>query len=178
MTDYDKYIELLKLKNEEAFEFIYHNTKALVYSIILGIVKDRSASEDLMQDTYLTMLEKINQYKYGSNFRSWLLAIARNKAIDYYRRRQKETFIDPEQEDTVLPTVKAVGERNLLVTDILNSLSPIERTIFLLYIVDDLKHREIAEALNLPLGTVLWHYNKATKKIKSIQGGDNIGKKK
>ncbi|MDD4077624.1 MAG: RNA polymerase sigma factor [Bacilli bacterium] len=178
MTNYDKYIESLKLKDEEAFAFIYHDTKALVYSIILGIVDDRSASEDLMQDTYLTMLEKINQYKSGTNFRSWLLAIARNKAIDYYRRKQKETFIEPEQADFILPRTNAVGERNLLISDILYSLSQIERTVFLLYIVDDLKHREIAEVLDLPLGTVLWHYNKATKKIKKIKGDENIGKKR
>ena len=177
MTNYDHYIELLKLKDEKAFEFIYHETKALVYSLILGIVKDRMVCEDLMQDTYLTMIEKIHQYKPGTNFKSWLLVIARNKAIDYYRRSLRETNIDPEFEDIILPTTDPVGEKNLLIEEILNNLSQIERTIFLLYIMDDLKHREIAQILDMPLGTVLWHYNKACKKIKKLQGGENLEKK-
>lgn len=178
MTNYDHYIELLKLKDEKAFEFIYHETKALVYSLILGIVKDRIVCEDLMQEVYLTMIEKIHQYELGTNFKSWLLVIARNKAIDHYRRSLRETIIDPDLQDIILPTTNPVGEKNLLVEEILNKLSETERTVFLLYIMDDLKHREIAEILAMPLGTVLWHYNKACKKIKQLQGGENLEKKK
>lgn len=172
MTDFDKYIPLLKEKNEEAFEIVYQQTKKLVYIIIVGIIKDRSEVEDIMQDTYITMLEKINQYRLGTSFQNWLLTIARNKAIDHYRKKQRELLIDEEIEDIVLPKTEAIGEKNILVEEMLNLLQPIEKTIFLFRNLENLKNREIAEILDLPLGTVLWHYSNAVKKIKKYKDDD------
>lgn len=125
-----------------------------------------------MQDTYLTMLEKINFYKKGTNFLSWLCTIARNKAIDYYRRKSKETLIDVVESDSILPKTKATGERNVLVEEILNTLSDIERQVFLLHIMQNLTHKEIAKILKIPLGTSLWHYQKAIRKINKMKGSD------
>ena len=168
MTNYNDYIELLKDKDDEAFTFIYNETKHAVYAMIVSIVKDRDISQDLMQDTYITMLEKINQYQPNRSFLNWLLVIARNKAIDYYRKKKREVLIDQNDNEVIFPNVSPSGERNVLIDDMLNHLSEIERTIFLLKIVEDLKSIEIAKILNLPLGTVLWHYNKAIKKIKKL----------
>lgn len=167
MANYDAYIEALKQKNEQAFEYIYHETKATIFAIIIAIVKDKDVSQDLLQDTYITMLEKINQYQLGKNFLSWLAVIARNKAIDYYRRKQKETLIDVTESEYLLPSVNPQGEKSSLVSELLNLLSDVERQIFLLHIMQNLPHREISKIMNLPLGTVLWHYQKAIKKIKN-----------
>ncbi|MGD9887051.1 MAG: RNA polymerase sigma factor [Bacilli bacterium] len=167
MANYDPYIEALKQKNEQAFEYIYHETKATIFAIIIAIVKDKDVSQDLLQDTYITMLEKINQYQLGKNFLSWLAVIARNKAIDYYRRKQKETLIDVTESEYLLPSVNPQGEKSSLVSELLNLLSDVERQIFLLHIMQNLPHREISKIMNLPLGTVLWHYQKAIKKIKN-----------
>lgn len=172
MANYDEYIQALKQKDEPAFEYIYNETKATVYAIIVAIVKDRDASQDIMQDTYICMLEKINQYELGRNFLSWLAAIARNKAIDYYRRKQKETLIDVQESEFILPIVEAKGERNSLVSEMLSVLSDVERQIFLLHIMQDLPHREIAKIMDMPLGTTLWHYSKAIKKIKKMKGSE------
>ena len=167
MANYDAYIEALRQKDEQAFEFIYHETKATVYAVIVGIVKDRDACQDLMQDTYITMLEKINQYQVGRNFLSWLATIARNKAIDYYRRKQKETLVDVAESESLMPTEQAQGERRVLVDELLALLTDIERQIFLLRIMQNLPHREIAKIVNLPLGTSLWHFRRAMKKIRA-----------
>lgn len=168
MAKYDDLIELLKQKDEEAFEYVYHETKHAVYAIIVSIVKDRDISQDIMQDTYITMLEKINQYQIGKNFLSWLLVIARNKAIDHYRFKQREILIDANDSETILPITAACGERNVIVDEILNTLTEIERNIFVLRTVEDLTSKEIANILNMPLGTVLWHYSRAIKKIKKL----------
>lgn len=168
MADYEKYIEKLKVKDEDAFNIIYQSTKHVVYATIVSVVKDRSASEDIMQETYITMLEKINQYQEGRKFLNWLLIIARNKAIDYYRRHKKTILVDPELEDITFPTTSPQGERSILVNEVLNRLNEIERSVFLLRTVQGLKNKDIAIILKMPLGTVLWHYHKAIKKIKEI----------
>lgn len=172
MANYEEYIDKLKIKDEDAFEAVYQGTKNAVYAIIIAIIKDRSMGEDIMQETYLTMLEKINTYQKGRNFTTWLLQIARNKAIDYYRLQKHTQLVDPDLEDITFPCTNATGERSLLISELLDLLNENERSIFLLKIVESLKMREIASILKMPLGTVLWHYNKAVKKIKQIQGGE------
>jgi len=172
MAKYEAYIEALAQKDEQAFEYIYHETKASVYAIIVGIVKDRDISQDIMQDTYITMIEKIHQYKRGKNFLSWLLTIARNKAIDYYRKKGKETLIDATAAEVILPKTAPQGERNVLVEEMLNLLTTKERQVFLLYIMDNLSHKQIAKTMKIPLGTSIWHYRNAIKKINKMKGSD------
>lgn len=174
MVDYESYIDGLINKDEQAFEYIYNSTKTSVYAIIVAIVRDRETANDLMQDTYITMIEKIHQYKKRNNFLTWLLVIARNKAIDYYRRNRKVTLIDIEHADTILPKTPPEGERALLVEEMLNLLSNTERQVFLLHIMQDLPHREIAKIMKIPIGTSLWHYQKALKKIKKAKGSDEF----
>ena len=172
MAKYEAYIEALARKDEQAFEYIYQETNASVYAIIVAIVKDRDISQDLMQDTYISMIEKIHQYKKGRNFLSWLLVIARNKAIDYYRRKSREILIDVSESDMILPKTSPQGERNILVEEMLGTLTDIERQVFLLYIMENMSHREIARVLNIPLGSSLWYYNNAKKKINKVKGSD------
>jgi len=178
MTNYDQFIEALKDKDEETFEYIYNETKHAVYAMIVSIIKDKTESQDLMQDTYITMLEKIDQYKIGKSFLNWLLVIARNKAIDYYRRKKHEVLVDISESDDLLPVTSPIGERSALVNEMLDNLTEIERSVFLLRIIQNFKNREIAKILNLPLGTVLWHQSKAMKKIKNIRGGEGNETKK
>ncbi|MFA7435219.1 MAG: RNA polymerase sigma factor [Bacilli bacterium] len=172
MANYEDYIEAIKQKDDQAFEYIYNSTKNSVYAIIVAIVKDKDIANDLMQDTYMTMIEKINQYKRGRNFKTWLLTIARNKAIDYYRKKQNEVLIDISESEYILPKTQATSERNILVEEILNLLTDIERQVFLLSIMENLTHREISKILKIPIGTSLWHYQKAIKKIKKVKGSD------
>lgn len=172
MADLEKYIDGLTKKDEACFEAIYEETKTSVYAIIVAIVKDRDIANDLMQDTYLTMIEKIHQYKREKKFLPWLLTIARNKAIDYYRERKKEIVLDVIEFDSYIAKTPPKGERNALIEEMLRSLSDIELQVFLLYTMQNLKHKEIAKILNIPLGTSLWHYNKALKKINKLKGSD------
>jgi len=172
MAKLEKYIDGLFQKDEASFEAIYNDTKNSVYAIIVAIVKDRDIANDLMQDTYLTMLEKLHQYKRGRSFKTWLLTIARNKAIDYYRKKKKEILINVNKADTILPQTSPQGERNILVREMLAQLDDMERQVFLLYITENLKHREIAKILDIPIGTSIWYYQKAIKKIKQMKGSD------
>ena len=77
MPNFDDYIERLRHKDNEAFEYIYEHSKRGVYAIIVAIVKDRQTTEDLMQDTYIKMLKNINQYQVGRNFNAWITQIAK-----------------------------------------------------------------------------------------------------
>lgn len=73
--DLNQAIERLKVKDEVAFEYIYSVTSKLVYTVIIGIIKDHSATEDLMQDTYIKMIQSINSYNNKHKFNTWLTTI-------------------------------------------------------------------------------------------------------
>lgn len=164
MIAYDKYIDGLIEKDNKAFEVIYENTKKGVFSMIISIVKNRAVTEDLMQDTYMKMIQKIHQYKKGKNFYAWLLQIAKNTALDYYRKEKRMTLVDPQENEYMFN--KAMNNpENYMVLDMVKPLNVEEKQVVLLRIVSDLKFKDIATTLNKPIGTILWIYNKAIKKL-------------
>lgn len=162
--DYKSLVEKIKEKDEAAFEAIYHDTKYVIYSMIISIVKDRFLAEDIMQDVYIKMVQKINYYNPKYKFINWLITIAKNEALDNVRRK-KEVLLDDDKLDYFSNPEKE-KKTEIDIGKHLKVLDQEEKQIVLLKIVQDLKHREIAEIVDKPLGTVIWIYNKAIKKMK------------
>jgi RNA polymerase sigma-70 factor (ECF subfamily) len=152
------------------FDEIYHATKGLVYHTILSVIKDRSLAEDLMQDTYLKALDSIHSFKPRYSFQSWLVRIAKNLAINEYNRRKRLQSFDPAETPQVFGQEESNVENQMMVEEMLSSLSDLEREIVTLHVLGDLKHREIAEIVGKPLGTVTWTYQQAIKKMKQQFG--------
>lgn len=152
------------------FDSIYHDTKSLVYYTILNITKDTSLAEDIMQDAYLKALEKIQSFKPTYSFKSWIVMIARNLAINEYNRRKRELAFDPNQDEYIFGQEESSSEKQLIVKEMLDSLNDIEQEIVVLHVLGDLKHREIASMLGKPLGTITWTYQQAMKKLRNQFG--------
>jgi len=164
LIDYDLYIDDLIEKDNSAFEVIYENTKKGVFSMILSIVNNKAATEDLMQDTYMKMIQRIKQYKKGRNFYAWLLQIAKNTALDYYRKEKRVNVYDPQENEHMFDS-EHIDQNNYAVYDMIKPLDDEEKQVVLLRIVSDLKFKDIAMVVEKPIGTVLWIYNKAIKKL-------------
>ncbi|MFA5471229.1 MAG: RNA polymerase sigma factor [Acholeplasmataceae bacterium] len=164
-----KYIDKLRQRDEDTFEYIYDLTKKGVYIIIFNIVKDHEVTRDIMQDVYLKMLDSIGSYQTKTNFYNWLLMIAKNQAIDNYRREKKIVHIDETDFIEQFSSQEETPEEKDIFDRLLSVLSEDERQIVLLKIVDNLKHKDIAALLNMPLGTVLWMYQEALKKMKEVR---------
>ena len=120
-----------------------------------------------MQETYLKALEKIHTYKPRSSFNSWIVTIARNLAINEYNRRKRELKIDPQENEIIFGTIDSMSEKELIVKEMLEYLNMEEREIIIMHVIGDMKHREIAEVLGKPIGTVTWKYNEAINKLKN-----------
>jgi len=166
-TDINELVKQLQNGDITAFDSIYYQTKNIVYYSIFLILKDNQLSEDIMQDTYLKALSKIHTYKRKAHFKSWLVRIAKNLAINEFNRRKREMLIDLNDQEYILGSVPSTVENEILISQIFTVLSDIEKEIVLLHVVGDLKHREIAKLVNRPLGTITWTYNQAIKKLKS-----------
>ncbi len=165
--DLNRLVKELQSGNIEVFDDIYYQTKDIVYYSIFLILKDHQLSEDIMQDTYLKALEKIHSYKRQAHFKSWLVTIAKNLAINEFNRRKRETFVDLSENEYLLGNTASTAENEVLITQIFKVLSDTEKEVVLLHVLGDLKHREISELIDKPLGTVTWIYNEAIKKLKA-----------
>lgn len=161
-----KTLEKLKKKDQQAFEKVYHETKNAVFAIIISITKNQDDAEDLMQDTYIKMLESINSYNPKKSFKTWIMTIAKNLAIDHYRRQRKTYTVDMLEEEQVFFKADSYNpDSDIIALELLDTLTDDERIIVLLRVVDELTFKEISEVVDRPLGTVLWSYNNSMKKL-------------
>lgn len=160
-------VKSLKDNNLEMFDRFYDLTKKQVYFAIMSILKNRESTEDIMQDTYMRFLNNIDKYKESTNVIAFLVTIARNLAINLYNRNKKEIKYDfTRYEDTYTNDTKDNG----LMEIVYETLEEDELEVFILHVIDDLKHKEIAKIMKKPLGTITWIYNKAVKKLKKKVG--------
>lgn len=92
MSNYNL-IEQINSKNEMTFDRIYEEHNKLVFYVIYQIVKDKEITKDLVQETFLHVYDKIEQFN-GGSFKYWILQIAKNLAINYNNRViQKEQAV-------------------------------------------------------------------------------------
>ena len=154
--------------DKEALRQFYEETARSVYSFIFSVLKDPHESEDVMQETFLTVWEHAGDYKpYGKPL-AWVFTIA--KRLCYMRLREKkkqELWEDEELTDTgVTQSQLEQTEERTILLEALDQLNETERQIILLYAAAGLKHREIAQVLNMPQATELSKYSRSVKKLK------------
>ena len=172
-------VELARAGKEVAYRELLHRYERPVFSLIYRMVRDRAASEDLAQETFIKVLNALDSYRPEYRFSSWIFKIANNAAIDHLRRRELNTLsLDgapdavtaSEVQSTALqatdhgPSPLAELESRELGTAIeqaVAKLRPDYRACILLRHVEGRAYEEIAEALDLPLGTVKTYIHRA-----------------
>ncbi|MCK4552079.1 MAG: RNA polymerase sigma factor [Tenericutes bacterium] len=161
------YIRQLKSGDQKAFDMIYELTYRKIYFIALPILRDKALAEDIIQDTYLKFLEKLYQYK-TKNSLAYILTIARNLAINEYNKRKREfRVLDIETYNFKYDEyIEVSAENEELIKSALSILKDFEKNVFLLHVLENLKHREIALILQKPIGTITWTYQQAIKKMR------------
>lgn len=156
-----------------------------VFSVLLRVVKRAEDAEDLTQETFVRMFRALDRYDPERPFTAWLFTIATRLGIDHLRRRRVPTFSltmsDPDSSEERTLDVEDPGlkpdevtshaEEEKRTQDLIDSLPEHYRIVVLLRHQQDLSYEEIAEALNLPLGTVKARIHRARALLKErIEG--------
>jgi RNA polymerase sigma-70 factor (ECF subfamily) len=148
----------------DALAALYDATSRTVYGLLLRILADASAAEEVLLDVYAQVWRQAAAYEEGRGSPlAWLTTIARSRAIDCLRRgrleRQRTESLDALTQ--VVGTVGATAEDDLRVRELgavvraaLEALAPEQREVIELAYYGGLSHSEIAAARNIPLGTV------------------------
>jgi RNA polymerase sigma-70 factor (ECF subfamily) len=158
--------EALQRGEEDAVRTIYARYASLVFTVAMRILHDRQLAEDVVQHTFLQAWRAADRFEPGRDFAPWLATIARRRAIDvqrYEHRRPTERLDDGESTGgagsppSVLVELPPSAEQIEVVWAVraaIDLLDDDERTIVRLQHVDGWTHSQIAEQLDLPVGTV------------------------
>lgn len=148
--------------DQSALAELYDRTSRLVYGVVQSILNSPAIAEEITLDVYLQIWRQAAQYNPARGGpRTWLLLIARSRAIDARRSHREETQEEPlDLADTVdhrSPSAEKIlseNGRQKIIRSALDSLRPAQREVIELAFFSGLSHSEIAAKLQQPLGTV------------------------
>ena len=156
--------------DREAFGILVERYMRPGYAVALSITKRHEDAEDVVQEAFMTALKRLEECRNPERFAAWFLMIVRNRSRNLLRReglRRTESL--PETRDSGLPGPEAETEISEIrghLEDALKELPEIQREIVLLHDLEGWTHREIAELVDLPEGTVRSHLHYARKALR------------
>ena len=141
-----------------------------LYRTAVHLVRDRTEAQDLIQNVYLQAWKSFHRFQPGTNCRAWLFTFLFNE-IRHYRRRWFTNRMVPEGEQSLEETVayEPPIPEQILDEDILNALDAIApefREVVLMADVHEFAYKEIAEVLNIPVGTVMSRLSRGRKHLR------------
>jgi RNA polymerase sigma-70 factor (ECF subfamily) len=164
----------LQRRDPRALAELYDRYGRLTYALILRVVRDVGAAEDLVQETFLRVWTRAQAFdaRKGS-VGPWLLAVARNRAIDYLRSAGGRERNSVEFEETDHPSLFIDMEQGILMSDrarrvkaAVEKLSASQRQVIELAYFEGLTQTEMAERIGQPLGTVKTWVRAALKNLR------------
>ena len=171
-----------KKKTEEFEELTLKRLKAL-YNFAYRLVRNTRDAEDLVQETYLKAFRSFDKFEEGTNIKAWLLRILKNTFINRYRQNQREkekvdfTKIEESYETLIdesgilySENPEALLMKNVYTEEVDRALQELPdeyRIVIHLAIVEDFSYKEIAELLQIPIGTVMSRLHRGRKILQS-----------
>lgn len=157
----------------DRFESLTMAVKDDLYRFALLLTGNDQDALDLTQETYLKAFRNFDSFKDGTNIRAWMTRIMKNAYIDWHRRKRHEPARLDFDEQSPEPAVESVDEA--AITDALpdeigrafQELDAASRAILLLCDVQGYRYKEIAEILDIPLGTVMSRLYRARTRLRA-----------
>ncbi len=170
----EKLIKDMSQGNTGSFARFYEATKASVYGFALSILKRPQDAEDIMQETYMNAYRNSGSYRPEGKPLAWLLRITRNLSIDILRSSaNRELTLEDMDYHTTEEDFSDASNENMLLISLLMKLPREDRQIMMLHSVAGLKHREIAQLLDIPIATSLSRYHRSKVKLQSFLEEEN-----
>ena len=166
-ADTEKCIRKIARGDKQALAQLYRDTGAAVYGFALSLLGNVQEAEDIQQDVFIRIWQSAGSYKAQGKPLAWIFTITRNLALMRFRDQKRTIAMTEEDWQAVFADrVQMDSEDRIILKSLIETLSREEQNIVMLHAVAQLKHREIAQILDLPLSTVLSKYNRALKKLK------------
>jgi RNA polymerase sigma-70 factor (ECF subfamily) len=171
-------VQRLQRRDPQALAELYDRYGRLAYALILRVVRDAAIAEDLVQETFLRVWNRVHGFDAEKGaVRPWLLAVARNRAIDYLRSSGGRESSSLDFEHTEHPALFGNMEREVLASDsarrvksAMAKLPTQQRQVIELAYFEGLSQSEMAERMGQPLGTVKTWVRTALRSLRDELG--------
>ena len=174
----EELVERAKRGDRRAFRMLVDRHKRMVFNVALRMLRNREDAEDAAQEAFLRAFRSIGTFRGQAKFSSWLVRIAINVSLSFAERvHAKQTFVEF-QEKTDKADAHSVeagmnpeeiaarqdfGER---IRALVGTLEPRYRAVITLYYLEERSYREVADILEIPLGTVKTHLHRAKEYLR------------
>jgi len=170
--------------HEAAFRELIRRYERPVFALVYRMVRDRALAEDLSQETFIKVLNALASYNPDYKFSSWIFKIANNAAIDHIRKKDLDTLSldgapDADTPDAIKATQLQIGtggespldevaskELGSAIERAIAKLRPEYRACILLRFVEGYSYEEIADVMEIPLGTVKTYIHRARNELR------------
>jgi RNA polymerase sigma-70 factor (ECF subfamily) len=168
--------ERVKSGDREAFMILTRLYQKKVFQLAYSYFRNKEDALDIVQDTFLRFHQKAHMFERGKNFQNWLLQIAKNICIDYYRKHHKKNN-ELRREENIEEMNHASHDSSHydpssdlkeVFSRCMEKLSDKQRMIFVMKHYNHLQYNEIAEILNIALGTVKSLHFKAVRNLRTL----------
>jgi RNA polymerase sigma-70 factor (ECF subfamily) len=154
-------------KHQEA---LYNLYAAKMLGVCLTYTSDRELAQDILHDGFFKVFKKFDQYNAEWNLFSWIRRIIVNTAIDHFRKTNRISNVDFQENEYIGGSFDDVSEsyKTADLSQLINMLPTGARTVFNLYVVEGYKHHEIAEMLHISDGKSKSKLSKAKSVLKEL----------
>jgi len=173
--------------NNRAFDLLLSRNQSKLFSYILFVVRDRDMADDVFQETFVKVICKLQQHKYVTNgkFSSWIMRIAHNVIMDWYREQKIEKIVEPTQTNdlsniNVNDLLDSNIENEYVNTQVMNDVKKImnmlpapQREVVFMRFYQDLSFKEIADLTNVSINTALGRMRYATLNMRRMAKAHN-----
>lgn len=157
--------ERIRLGDQDAFRELYEVTHTPLYAFLLSYTLNREDAQDLLQDTYIKVFNNCHLYREQGNPMAWMMKIAKNLFLTQRKRQQSDKLNYEDVENELGFDDMTNVDNRMVLEKMFEILSEDDRNLIILHDVSGLKHKEIAEIMGMPLGTVLARYNRGIRKL-------------
>ena len=165
----DGLLERFVRGDEDAFESLFRRFEAEVYRWILRIVRDDSSAEDVLVEAFWRAYRGRAGFDSSRSFGAWMRRIATNAAVDHLKK-DRSGFELRAHEVSAPASVGSDSDLSEAIAHAFRRLSPKLRIVATLALIEDCPYAEIAEALDLPLGTVKSRVFRASRTLRKELG--------
>ena len=171
LNDHDL-VQRIRQGDGDALAVVVERYQDRIFALIYGIVRDRHEIEDIAQEVFLKVFTRIHAFDERSKFYTWLYRVAVNAAKDHVKKRSRRPAVALEEDDAIpdggeSPWAHAsIAEVRRMVRDEIAALPPRYREVLALRELEGFTYNEIAEVLQLSIGTVESRLHRARAKLK------------
>lgn len=155
--------------NNKAFDLLLLRNQSKLFSYILFVVRDRDTAEDIFQETFVKVITRLQNGKYTASgkFGAWIMRIAHNVIMDWYRDQRAERVVDAAQDndlsnisgsECVVGSIESHYVNTQVMSDVrtlLNNLPPTQREVVFMRYYQQLSFKEIADTTSVSINTAL-----------------------